>query len=167
MIALRPAVADDAEGVKRVHVQAWREAYVGWSPQEVLDRRDEVVSVERWRATIDGGAAQIAVAVDDTGRIVGWAARGAGRDDDAPYPNELNGLYALDEVQGGGIGRALLEFAIGADGGAYLWVLRDNLKARGFYAHLGFAPDGAEKGFAIGGMTEPVPEIRLVRHPAG
>ncbi len=165
MITLRPAVADDAEGVKRVHVQAWREAYVGLIPQEVLDRRDEVVSVERSRATIDGGAAQIAVAVDETGRIVGWSASGAGRDADASYPNELNGLYVLEEVQSRGVGRALLESAVGVDRGAYLWVLRDNVRARGFYAHLGFVPDGAEKGFTTDGMTEPVIEIRLVRHP--
>ncbi len=164
MIAVRTAVVGDAEGIKRVHVQAWRETYVGLIPHAVLDRREETVSLARWRSILESDGESVLVALDEDGRVVGFATRGIGRDVDAPYPNELNGLYTLREVQGLGVGRRLLELAVGR-GGAYLWVLEGNVRAQGFYEHLGFVRDGAAKGFSTTGMLEPVTEVRMVRHP--
>lgn len=42
-----------------------------------------------------------------------------------------------------------------------LWVLKENAPARRFYERAGFAPDGAEEPFQVGGVL--VPEVRYVR----
>ena len=46
---IRPAVPDDAEGIAKVHVRGWQEAYVGHLPQHVLDRQT------RWRGILRPG----------------------------------------------------------------------------------------------------------------
>lgn len=160
VIDVRAAVGDEAEEVARVHVQAWREAYVGIVPQAVLDRRDKDVSVERWRSIIESGSSTVRVAVR-SGQVVGWATSGPSRDDDAPASLELYGIYSVREVYGSGVGQRLLEAAIGTTEAATLWVLEANARARRFYERNGFVPDGARKMFAIGG--DQIPEIRMLR----
>ena len=59
---------------------------------------------------------------------------------------------------GTGVAQRLYAEAVG-ERDAYLWVLRYNPRARGFYARNGFVPDGATKidpDFAA-------PSIRMVR----
>ena len=41
-----------------------------------------------------------------------------------------------------------------------LWVLRDNVRAREFYAARGLAPDGAERRISIG--SRELTELRMV-----
>ena len=59
---------------------------------------------------------------------------------------------------GTGLAQRLYDEAVG-DRDAYLWVLRDNARARGFYARNGFLPDGAMKIDPDFGA----PIIRMVR----
>jgi hypothetical protein len=51
-----------------------------------------------------------------------------------------------------------LDAAIG-DRGAFLWVFRDNCRARAFYFRSGFIPDGAEQVEDFFGPLE----IRMMR----
>jgi GNAT superfamily N-acetyltransferase len=80
-----------------------------------------------------------------------------------PHPNQLNGLYVLAEMHGSGIGRALLEAAVGVETGAYVWALDREIGAVAFYRRMGFEPDGAKKSFTADGAS--LPEQRLVRPP--
>ncbi len=162
-VLIRPGTADDAPGVAAVHVQAWREAYVGIIPQAVLDRRDQTVSVERWAGILGDAQGGSWVAVDAEQGIVGWATSGPSRDDDAPTGLELYGLYVLKACYDRGVGWRLLEAAIGTTEPASLWVLKANERARAFYARQGFSADGAEKDVDFQDLGEPVPEIRMIR----
>ncbi len=63
---------------------------------------------------------------------------------------ELTAIYLLPEVWGRGGGRLLLEAAMtnlrkAGFRRATLWVLSTNARARCFYEHMGWSPDGAVK----------------------
>ena len=68
-------------------------------------------------------------------------------------------LYVLAEHHGSGAGQALLEAVIG-DNPAFLWVAKDNPRARRFYERNRFTTDGAEAVYiqATGFMI-----VRMVR----
>ena len=64
-----------------------------------------------------------------------------------PGAAEVHAIYLLEEVQGTGVGRALLERvteAMRANGyrHAVLWVFEANDRARRFYEAAGWSPDG-------------------------
>lgn len=165
----RPAGPDDVEGISTVRIRSWQEGYRGTVPQAYLDGLSVEAQIARWRArTATGVPGGSSVAVDD-GQVVGWSSVGAYRDDEAgaaapgPRCGEVNAIYVLPERWGGGIGRALMDYSLGvlaADGlsPALLWVLRDNERARRFYAGYGWRPDGATHTYDVGGAT--LPEVR-------
>ncbi len=92
--------------------------------------------------------------------IVGWATTSPGRDDDAPHPLELEGIYVLASHYGSGTGQSLLHASI-AQRHVYLWMAADNPRAGAFYRRNGFRHDGTTKTEALAG--EPVEVIRLSR----
>jgi GNAT superfamily N-acetyltransferase len=165
---VRPATASDAESITDVHLRAWRETYSGMLPESVFAARDahRQRRVEVWREIILGHAPfgeERAYVAEVDHRVVGWATASDGLDDDAPHPNQLDGLYVLAEMHGSGIGRALLEAAVGVETGAYVWALDREIRAVAFYRRMGFEPDGAKKSFTTDGAS--LPEQRLVRPP--
>jgi ribosomal protein S18 acetylase RimI-like enzyme len=136
-----PATLDDAEELGVMHVQAWRETYMGLVPQHVLDNLDPVARARMWRSAI-GGDARVFIA-RDSGAIVGLGACGPPRDQDLQsFAGEIGALYVLRRAQRGGIGRALMNAlarALTAAGrnNAALWVLHGNTPARRFYEAMG------------------------------
>lgn len=163
-VLIRPTTVEDAEALTDLHLDAWEEAYTGLIPADVLAARraDRDVRVERWREIVAGGENLQRVAVDERGRLLGFATVGAGRDEPEPGlpQRELMALYVRAEVYGAGVGHALLAAALGPDP-AYLWVLDGNDRAIRFYQRQGFAFDGRTK-------TEPVGvEHRMVRRVTG
>ena len=156
---VRAAVLDDAAGIARVHLQAWRESYAHLLPASSLAGLQHGPREARWRGIIAAAASDIWVACTETD-IVGWASAGAGRDDDGPRPRELEGIYVLASHYGSGAGQMLLDAAVG-DGGAYLWIAEDNPRASAFYRRNGFVPDGATAAHELAGT--PVRILRMVR----
>lgn len=83
-----------------------------------------------------------------------------------PTAGELLALYVAPALTGTGVGRALMAAATArarAHGfhTLYLWVVRGNTRAERFYERAGFAPDGAEEAYDVGGSS--VPELRYRR----
>ncbi|WP_405997713.1 GNAT family N-acetyltransferase [Streptomyces sp. NBC_00829] len=165
---VRGMTMEDCEAVATVRVRGWRHAYAGLIPQSYLDAMSVGEDAARRRAHLAEGEERIThvVAVQD-GEVVGWGCCGPCRDDDAaPGVCELYAIYVLPERIATGVGRALLdeltERAV-ADGfeRMRLWVLKENGRARRFYARAGFAPDGAEEPFEVDGVA--VPEVRYAR----
>jgi len=152
-------VLDDAAGIARVHIQAWRECYAHLLPAEALAGLQQGSREDKWRAIIIAAASNVWVACAGT-EIVGWASAGAGRDDDAPRPWELKGIYVLASQYSSGAGQALLDSAV-ADGGAYLWVAEQNPRALAFYRRNGFVPDGATASQEL--VSTPIRILRMVR----
>lgn len=146
---VRGASVEDAAGIATVHVAAWRVAYRGVVPEEVL----ATLSVEQrergWRRTLADGAVPTLVA-ESGGRVVGFCTLACpARDDDAGERTaEIAAIYVDPERWRRGIGtrlaRAALDRLRGRDS-VTLWVFAANAAAIAFYERLGFAPDGAER----------------------
>jgi hypothetical protein len=158
-LTVRAAEPDDAAGIARVHIQAWRESYAHLLPAATLAALQHGPRKERWRKIIAAASSDVWVACRGTD-IVGWASAGAGRDDDSPRPRELNGIHVIASEYGSGAGQLLLDAAVGS-GGAYLWLADDNPRAFAFYTRNGFIPDGATSSHELAGT--PVRILRMVR----
>jgi len=158
---LRQATPADAEALVEMHTLAHEECYSHVLPAEFFAARRASLPerTESRRPSLAGPSAPV-IALDDDGRIVGFAHGGPGRDEDRPDQQELYAIYTLRTAHGSGLGAALLHAAVGP-GPAYLWVLEDNPRARAFYARHGFAPDGTRKLLPKDWFE--LPEIRLER----
>ena len=153
---IRPAEPGDAEGLARVHVQAWRESYTHLLSPDFLaglsvPRRQEV-----WRQLLANPAESCVVAVAG-GEVVGFCATHSGGD--GPRDLELWGIYVLASWHGTGVAQRLVDAAVG-DRPCYLWVAEDNPRAHAFYRRNGFAPDGTRQ---IADTLEGMATVRMVR----
>jgi ribosomal protein S18 acetylase RimI-like enzyme len=138
---VRPAGAEDAAAIARVHIDTWRTAYRGLLPDDFLAALDEAGYEDRWRRTLTSSAGRVYVA-EDGRQIVGFASGGPERAGEDGYAGELYALYVLREAQERGHGRRLVQAV--ARGlrerdilNMIVWVLRDNHNARHFYERLG------------------------------
>ena len=161
---IRAALPPDAADIARVHVEAWRAAYVRIVPQAVLDR----LSIDRrqqfWTHRLaDPGESRTFVAVRD-GRIAGFA--GTGRPADPGHPRdtaELETIYLQSEFWRLGVGRLLMrrstdDLAERGFSSAILWVLTENDRGRRFYEAVGWQADGRVQMLDFDGT--PVEEMR-------
>jgi ribosomal protein S18 acetylase RimI-like enzyme len=158
--AVRPARVVDADEVGRVHVQVWREAYAGHMPADYLEGLDPMKSAARWklRFEMDEPDGTVLVATGPDGEIVGFAAAGPTRDEDAPTDWELYAINVLADHYGTGVADQLITAAL-AERPATLWVVNDNARAEAFYRRHGFSVEGATKLHDGTGASE----MRMVR----
>ena len=177
---VRAARPDDAEAIADAHVRGWLTTYRGLVPDEILDG----LSVERratyWRDTISAettarasdeaaeshdGATGRTWVIEEAGRVRGFAATGAIRDqpDGLPGAGEVFAIYLAPEARGHGLGRALFAHVVDDlhDRGfepVVVWVFEANTGARRFYEAAGFEIDGARQPIELGETS--LPEIR-------
>lgn len=141
--AVRPARLADAGGIARVQVSSWRTTYRGMVPDEFLVGMTVKDHAARWgRLLHEPAHLELTFVVEEAGTVVGFAMGGREREGDSRFAGELYAIYLLREAQGRGHGRSLV--AAVAEGlvrrrmtSMLVWVLRDNLRARGFYERLG------------------------------
>lgn len=150
-VRVRRATAEDAPGLARVHVAAWREAYRGIVPDSHFERFTVEARTERFRQSLAEGSEETYVA-EAGGEIAGLLTLGGCRDADLDEGTmgEIWGIYLAPEHWRQGIGTTLCregEGLLAARGysAAVLWVLEANEQARRFYEALGFQADGAKK----------------------
>lgn len=138
-----PAGPGDADALARLHVDTWRETYVGLLPAGHLGAMDVKRHARRWRAQLAASVKPAPVLLAERrGGLVGYCAGGRAKDADA----EVFTLYVLREAQGGGVGAELLRAmarVLEAEGARslHLWVLAGNIRAQAFYRRLGGAAD--------------------------
>ena len=154
---MRRATVEDADGIARVHIQAWRETYSRLVEPGELDELSAVRRAERWRLII-GTDVHVWVALVGE-EIVGFA-RAVSRDEQSVRPRELESLYLLAEHYGSGAGQRLLDASLG-DAPAFLFVARDNPRATRFYERNGFEFDGASEQYPL--VRTPITSLRMVR----
>ncbi|MFM9372247.1 GNAT family N-acetyltransferase [Streptomyces sp. Da 82-17] len=166
-VSVRQMTSADCPAVAEIRVRGWQFAYAGLVPQPYLDAMDVAADTERCRQRhARGDPAVVGLVAERAGSVVGWASFGPYRDSDLPPTDtELYALYVHPAHLGTGAGRALMTEVLARCTTPHvrLWVLRDNARARRFYAHAGFEPDGAEEMFEIQGVQ--VPEVRYTRAP--
>jgi ribosomal protein S18 acetylase RimI-like enzyme len=146
--SIRVGGVADAAAIAAVHVEAWRETYVGIVPLQVLaglsvDRRTDI-----WRRLLTDPTAFSSSAVfvaESEGTVVGFGCCGMQRAESLNaqgYDGEICSIYVLRAFQRCGLGAALMS-AMGAElqhrrlQAASLWVLPENEGARRFYEKLG------------------------------
>ncbi|MDE7262850.1 MAG: GNAT family N-acetyltransferase [Oscillospiraceae bacterium] len=147
----------DREGRAQVHYQAWQETYHGLVPENVLAAH----TLEHCRKAANdrrSSSTNTFVALDreDGDRVVGFGTLSYHARDfvSVPEAGEVVALYVLQDFQGHGIGRDLLEHCLARlpRPRVALFVLKGNDKAIGFYEHMGFRLTGHE--ITQDGMTE-------------
>lgn len=166
---VRTASVDDADSVGRIHVEAWRAAYVDILPEAFLRGLSIPDRQRGWRQRLTAPDRKLSVLVVLDGEVVaGFACVGGSRDEDAPTAvGELQSIYLAPENWGRGLGRCLHEEAAATlrragYARATLWVLDANARARRFYEGAGWVLDGATKVDSIAD-SPPVTEVRYTR----
>jgi ribosomal protein S18 acetylase RimI-like enzyme len=156
---VRRARLEDARAIAQVHAETWREAYEHVFGAERLASVTIDARLAQWERILAAGQSDVFVAAADG--IVGFVSTGDSRDADAEA--ELFAIYVLPEAWGTGAGSALMRAGIEAmrlraSGGAVLWVLEDNPRARRFYEREGWTLDDERKEDEYLGLR--VPEVR-------
>ncbi|WP_035179671.1 GNAT family N-acetyltransferase [Acidocella facilis] len=155
-IQLRVANLSDVGSLAAVHVAAWRESYPGILPDEMLAALSVEARTDMWREFLSAPAtsAETKVYVAEMhGQIVGFGSCGGQREKalaQLGFGGEISAIYLLRSHQRLGLGRSLMTQmaqALTKLGfvGAALWVLRENIAARGFYERLGGTLVGEKK----------------------
>ena len=159
MISYREAVADDLRAMAGIFVAAWRTGYRGVVPDEVIDALDTGTVAVDLAAGLSAPGLTTVLAVDATGRPMGFARHG----DDADHPGGgyLAALYVHPAASGAGVGRGLLQRSIDAMPGVdvRLWVFEANDRACALYERAGFRPEGVR-------LVDPrwrAPQVRYLR----
>jgi GNAT superfamily N-acetyltransferase len=162
----------DAQEIARTMNDSWRVGYRGVLADAILDGLDDARGATHWAEWIRDGyenaglRAEIRVAPDAAGRVVGVSAFGADRDvRDDVHCGEIWTLYVAPSHWGRGYGSALLRNAedVLAAGGRHdlaLWVLEGNERARRFYERAGWRDDDGMKPFGDSGLSE----VRYRKH---
>ncbi len=148
---VRPATVDDIEAFEAVRIATWKACFRGIVSDEFLDGLTlSPYRIQRCRDVIkdtEGSAVVVACAADD---IIGMGMAEQASDTRLESDvGEIRALYVHPDLQGRGVGRALLEAlttALRARGyhAAVLWTLRDLPPTRKFYEGTGWIFDGTE-----------------------
>jgi len=134
---IRKATLDDVNNISRIHALSWKSAYKGIIPQSYLDELREDFWVPAFTTWINENVLT-AQLIFENGSPVGCVAYGKSRDNSLPDWGEIVSIYLLPEYFGKGYGAKLLETALldlkkAGYYNIYLWVLKENQRARRFY----------------------------------
>lgn len=134
---IRKAAINDVKDISRIHALSWKSAYKGIIPQTYLDELKEDFWVPAFEAWINDNVITAQVILV-SGSLVGCVAYGKARDKSLHNWGEVVSIYLLPEYFGRGYGSKLLESALSdlkhsGYQNIYLWVLKQNQRARHFY----------------------------------
>lgn len=139
---IRKGTLDDVKDISRIHALSWKSAYEGIVPEAYLNELKEDFWVSAFTSWIKDHVLRVQIIMDN-GSSVGCVAYGRSRDKSLPNWGEIVSIYLLPDYFGKGYGNKLLESALldlknlGYQN-IFLWVLKDNQRARRFYENNGF-----------------------------
>lgn len=151
-MTIREANSDDAPEIAKIQIKAWQTGYEGIMPKEYLDSLSLEEKTKQWSDSLAEKGLGINLVIEFNGSIVGFCVFGPIRDEDLSNKNvgELVAINILPSYWNKGLGSEAIEHIIAASiqrkwEALYLWVLKENIKARRVYEALGFVEDGTEK----------------------
>jgi ribosomal protein S18 acetylase RimI-like enzyme len=176
VVTIRTETHADIPAVAALQVRAWRSAYAGMMPAEVLAALDPAER-ERQRHAWHGAEGFLTLVATDGPTVVGFATIGPYRNnhdraDLDPTFGEVLAIYVEPARIGTGIGQALMAAVLAELAGrgfreARLWVLEANHRSRRFYEKAGFTDDGERAAYAVklpsSGESVLLPIVRYVR----
>lgn len=153
---IRRAKLEDAGGIAKVHVDSWRTTYAKIIPEAFLKGLSYEKREVLWQANLKRIDNIVFVAENENGGIIGFADTSKRETNHEPNSIDLTSIYLLQEYQGLGIGKKLMEtlFKYYLQCGyekVFVDVLADN-KTRHFYEHYGAKFLKQEK-IVIGGKS--------------
>lgn len=161
-LAIRVALAGDADAIAALHVDIWRRTYRDLAPVAAYDALDVVARQRNWRALLaTPKPGSVTLVAEKGGALAGFAHGGAPADPAYGDLGEVKYLYVATAFARQGIGRALLATLAGrlADlgyRGIGLGVVVGNDPALAFYRALG--------GEVVGRYSDPGPLWRSDNH---
>jgi ribosomal protein S18 acetylase RimI-like enzyme len=170
-VSVRVAWADDATGIAEVQVRAWRQAYDGLLPQELLDGMEPQQFAAAWHTSLNhpqDARNRVLVALERNS-IRGFAVTSPAADPDCdPIADGEVSELTVDPAQTRqGHGSRLLQACadtLRADrfSRAVLWLNSTDDALRGFLTEAGWAPDGAFRELDLhGDGSVTVKQVRL------
>lgn len=162
-LLIRPYAQNDAAAIAAVHVHAWQQAYRGIIDADILDALDIGAYRKRWQEGYerykDDPSRGTLVAVTNN-EVFGFLSYGPARDENSAITMEIYALNILRPYWGIGVGYTLFsearkKLAALKARQTYLWVLRDNQRAKDAYARWGGTHTGIVKTISIGGQELP------------
>ncbi|MFI5692724.1 GNAT family N-acetyltransferase [Kribbella sp. NPDC051586] len=173
--SVRLALPAEANEIGEIQVAAWRSAYAGLLPADVLADLNPAQFAAQWRAALLApGEARNRVMVALAGRtLVGFAAITPSDDPDADPRRDavIAELAVQPDATRAGHGSRLLNAVVDtirADGFGRLtvWVNSTDDVLRAFYTEAGWAPDGAHRELDLyGDESVRIKQIRLHTDP--
>lgn len=155
----------DVRGLIRAHGLAWREAYDGLLPSEILQSQPvnpTEEDVQQWQKDLGENQEGILVAVDGERVVRGWADIRWGESETKEFVGDsdagLKAIYTEPDWWGEGIGTALLERGLEilpeSIDTVRLEMFAENDIASQFYESKGFEQTGTGE-YDIGGCSYP------------
>ena len=140
---VREVTHNDIPAIAKVHVDTWRTTYRGIVPDEHLANLSYERRASGWDEILNHAPENgyfTYVAEDESGEIIGFVSGGEERTGDPVYKGELMAIYILQNQQGKGIGRCLVQAVakklhLSGINSMLVWVLVDNPACQ-FMLHL-------------------------------
>lgn len=149
MSHIRTATLKDAEAIALIHLRSWQKMYKEFIPETILKSLPLQERTQQWHDLLKREV-KILVSERDN-QIVGFASICPFRDIiENGSIGEISAIYLHPDYWRMGLGTqlclaALSELVNQGYKKVYLWVLADNIQARGFYEALGFEATGTTK----------------------
>ncbi len=166
MPLLRVADCDDVDQLAAVFLDCWRISYAAVMPSPLVESMTAEKARELWAEAVRRPGQEIVIAAADEPphSVLGFVGFRL-HDDGAGY---VSSLYVSPNLQGGGVGRLLLDEAekeLRESGArtARLWVFEDNAPSRAFYVRHGWRPDGRRETLPEWGQ----PQLGMVKTLVG
>ncbi|WP_210367574.1 GNAT family N-acetyltransferase [Bacillus sp. REN3] len=147
---IRKAKKEDALGIAEVHVKSWIETYTGIVSPKFLESLKVEKRLMLWEKILSSANKEkpVFVAVNDKGKIIGFASFGQERTGKFQAEGELYAIYILKEYQRNKLGLRFLHEGIKEMMeigflSMLVWVLEENGN-RKFYERLGAEKAGEE-----------------------
>lgn len=170
---IRPATPEDAAEIAAVHASSFVATYPHLPSTRSSAATGLAGRVVVWDRLLrnPGTNGIVLVATDDDG-IRGFVHAGASPDDDAHDTGHIFSIHVSPEAKGDGVGGRLMGRAVEflEQAGfrcATLWVVSDNLPARGFYEQLGWNAEAITRRQLLAVGDEEGDEVEVVRYARG
>lgn len=155
---------DDRGALGGIYESSWKHFYKEIVPRSFLDS----IPVGFWASKIDEPGRNTILALYDESEIetpVGVCSFGKAKSADFHDWSEIYSIYMLPGYTGQGFGKALLNFALAElkkteSAGIYVWVFKENYRARNFYEKHDFIPTEDFFSDTLDGIA--VPEVKYV-----